>query len=206
MIAVGRCSNSNGLLFYNPTNGTFVSSIDYKFQLHTTSGAHFRYKYQAGTFLYRLDESTSIFAPKFAIDAPVYVHTHSPPSVGKIIGIPTYQQPDIYTVAFKDGSLSEYTEDLLSLAPDSSVSTSTTILPSWLKGGTKITLYLEHMSKPRHGTIQLSSDNIWLFYPEKLSEGVPLPYLEANCQHLLDSGQLFRGHAKFKNVYAARTQ
>jgi hypothetical protein len=160
MIAVGRCSNSNGLLFYNPTNGTFVSSIDYKFQLHTTSGAHFRYKYQAGTFLYRLDESTSIFAPKFAIDAPVYVHTHSPPSVGKIIGIPTYQQPDIYTVAFKDGSLSEYTEDLLSLAPDSSVSTSTTILPSWLKGGTKITLYLKHMPKPRHGTIQLSSDNI----------------------------------------------
>jgi len=45
MIAVGHCSNSNGLLFYNPTNGTFVSSIDYKFQLHTTSGAHFRYKY-----------------------------------------------------------------------------------------------------------------------------------------------------------------
>ncbi|MFN9983889.1 MAG: hypothetical protein ACK53Y_28440, partial [bacterium] len=25
MIAVGRCSNSNGLLFYNPANGTFVS-------------------------------------------------------------------------------------------------------------------------------------------------------------------------------------
>jgi len=29
MIAVGRCPNSNGIQFYNPSNGTFVSSIDY---------------------------------------------------------------------------------------------------------------------------------------------------------------------------------
>jgi hypothetical protein len=28
----------------------------------------------------------------------------------------------------------------------------------------------------------------------------------ANCQELLDSGQLFRGHAKFRNVYDARNQ
>jgi len=52
MIAVGPCSTSNGLLFYNPANGTFVSSIDYKFQLNTTSGAHFGFKYQSGTFPY----------------------------------------------------------------------------------------------------------------------------------------------------------
>jgi len=31
MIAVGQCPNSNGLLFYNPVNSTFVSSIDYRF-------------------------------------------------------------------------------------------------------------------------------------------------------------------------------
>jgi hypothetical protein len=32
MIAIGRCLNSNSLRFYNPINGTFVSSIDYKLQ------------------------------------------------------------------------------------------------------------------------------------------------------------------------------
>ncbi len=41
MIAIGICPSSNGLQFYILANGTFVSSIDYKFQLHTTSGAHF---------------------------------------------------------------------------------------------------------------------------------------------------------------------
>ena len=67
MIAVGRCSTSNGLLFYNPVNSTFVSSIDYKFQPNMTSGAHFGYTYQSGTFSYRLDETNSIFSPNFAL-------------------------------------------------------------------------------------------------------------------------------------------
>jgi hypothetical protein len=43
MIAVGRCQQSNGLQFYNSSNCTFVSSIDYKFRMHSTSGVHFGY-------------------------------------------------------------------------------------------------------------------------------------------------------------------
>jgi hypothetical protein len=54
MIAVGRCPHSTGLQFYNPANGTLVSSIDYKFQHNITSGAHFGLKYQPGVFIYRL--------------------------------------------------------------------------------------------------------------------------------------------------------
>jgi len=100
MIAVGRCPNSNGLQFYNPVNGTFVSSIDYKFQSNVTSGSKFGYQYQVGTFVYRLDESTSIFTPRFQLDSEVFVNTHSPPHVAKIIGIPSYTHPDLYTVLF----------------------------------------------------------------------------------------------------------
>jgi hypothetical protein len=33
-----------GLLFFNPANGTFISSIDYKFQHHVTSGSYFGIK------------------------------------------------------------------------------------------------------------------------------------------------------------------
>jgi len=90
MIAVGRCPHSNGLQFYNLASGTFVSSIDYKFQTNTTSGAKFGYHYQPGTFIYRLDESNHIFTPRFNLDSNVLVHTHSPPHVAKIIGIPSY--------------------------------------------------------------------------------------------------------------------
>lgn len=95
IIAVGQC-----LKFYNLANGTFVSSIDYHFQNNVTSGSYFGLKYQQGTFIYHLDESTSVFAPKFVLDTQVYVHTYSPPLTATVIGIPTYRSPDIYTVLF----------------------------------------------------------------------------------------------------------
>jgi hypothetical protein len=206
MIAVGRCPNSDGIQFYNPANGTFTSSIDYRFQHHVTSGTYFNLKYQPGVFIYRLDESTTIFAPKFSLESKVYINTHSPPSLATVIGIPTYSSPDIYTVVFKDGSISEYSANILSEASTSSSLETPSLLPDWIKGGAPATLFLEQMSKPRHGKLQLGEDSEWYFYPGKSSVGTILPDLSATLQHLLDTGQLFRGHAKFKNVYDARAQ
>jgi hypothetical protein len=51
MIVLGRCPISNGLQFYNPINGSVVSSIDYTIQHHDTSGSKFGYSYQPGTFI-----------------------------------------------------------------------------------------------------------------------------------------------------------
>jgi hypothetical protein len=199
MISIGHCPNSNGLQFYNPKNGTFVSSIDYKLQSHTTSGAFFGLKYQPGTFIHRIDESNSIFAPTFPLDTNVFVHTHSPPSIAMVIGIPSYTNPDVYTVAFKDGLISEYTTDLLNAASTPISQKLDSLLPTWIKGGANAMLFLHSMSKPHHGTLQLGPDN-------KSKEGISLTDLAANCQGLLGSGQLFRGHAKFRKVYNARNQ
>jgi hypothetical protein len=148
-----------------------------------------------------------LFLLRSSIWNHLYVHTHSPPSIGTIIGIPTYPTPDVYTVKFKDGSISEYTADLLSAARISSISPSSSfLLLAWIKGGALATLFLNDMSKPRHGRLQLSEQDEWHFYPGKSTTGIFLPDLMANCQHILDSTQLFRGHTKFKNVYDARTQ
>jgi hypothetical protein len=103
---------------------TFVSLIDYVLQPNVTSGVRFGYKYQPGTFIYRLDESTTIFQPQFPLDSQVLVHTHSPPHQATIVGILTYDRPNIYTVSFQDRSLAEYSVDgnLLELIPSSSAS------------------------------------------------------------------------------------
>jgi hypothetical protein len=45
---------------------------------------------------------------------------------------------------------------------------------------------------------------IWEIYTT--SNGIILPDLLANCQMLLDTGQLLKGHAKFQNVYDVCTQ
>jgi len=206
MIVIGKCPYSQGLQFYNPVNGTFISSIDYKLQHHVTSGEFFGLKYQPGIFIYCLDESTSVFAPKFNIDSKVYVHSHSPPPIATVIGIPTYNTPDVYTVTFKDGSISEYTSDMLSLAPSSPITSTTTILPTWIKGGATATLFLNSMPAPQHGTLSQDEDGSWLFFPGKSTSGIILPDLSASCQSLMDTGQLFRGHTKFRNVYDARNQ
>jgi hypothetical protein len=111
---------------------------------------------------------------------------------------------------FQDGSIVEYsdTSNLLESVPSSSLSSPVTLLPHWIQGGANATLFLENMTKPRHGKLFLSNDS-WVFCPgtsTDLSQGIPLPDLSATCQTLLDTGQLFRGHAKFRRVYNARAQ
>jgi len=211
MIAIGKCPNSNGLQFYNPINNTFVSSIDYKLLSNETSGTRFGYRYQLGTFIYRLDETTSVFAPKFAIDSQVYVHTHSPPHRASIIGIPTYSRPDIYTVSFADGSIAEYSDqsDLLEAIPPTASITTCPILPNWVTSQANATLFLSDMSKPRHGKLHNDDNNQWYFKPGNTSD--PSKYIHladfvSTCQSLLDLAQLFKGHTKFARVYQARNQ
>jgi len=211
MIAVGRCQNSNGLQFFNPINSMFVSSVDYNFQPHCMSGAHCGCKYQPGTFIYRLDETTSIFTPKYNLESTILVHTHSPPHQAKIIGIPSYDKPNIYTVAFADGSIAEYsdTEGILEAAPDSVSVDSSSLLPYWIQEGGNATLFLSFMSKPRHGKLRQNSSQQWVFCPgtsTDVSTGILLANLSSTAQQLLDTGQLFRGHTKFQKVYQARTQ
>lgn len=97
----------------------------------------------------------------------------------------------------------EYTADLLSAVPTTDKSS---LLPSWTKGGANATLFLHHMPKPQHGTLQVDNEDVWTFYPGKSKEGIMLVDLVANCQDVLDTGQLFCGHAKFHNVYITRNQ
>jgi hypothetical protein len=94
MIAVGKCPNSNGLQFYNPANGTFVSSIDYKFQSVVTSGVYF------GLYIVWMNPPLSLLQNFLWIFQ--FMSIHSPPSVAKIVGIPSYDNPHVYIVAFKD--------------------------------------------------------------------------------------------------------
>jgi len=91
-------------------------------------------------------------------------------------------------------------------APEISPIREQPLLPFWIKGGANATLFFNHMSKPRHSVLSLSETNDWYFYPGKSKEGILLPDLVANCQNWMDTVQLFKGHAKFKNVYDARMQ
>lgn len=212
MITVGHCPNSNGLLFYNTVNGTFVSSIEYVLQPNVTSGARFGYKYQPGTFIYHLVESTTVFQPKFPLESKVMVHMHSPPHLATIVAIPTCDRPEIYTVSFSDGSLAKYSNDtnILELLPEtSSPQTIVLLLPSWIQGGANAMLFLQNMMKPQQGKLFQNSVLDWVFCPGAsvdVNTGITLPNLSATCQTLLDTSQHFCGRTKFCRVYQTCNQ
>jgi hypothetical protein len=75
------------------------------------------------------------------------------------------------------------------VVPLNSLSSNASLLPSWTKGGANATLFLTHMGKPKHGTLDISEDQVWKFYPGKSTDGIVLHDLVANYQHLLDTGQ-----------------
>lgn len=110
---------------------------------------------------------------------------------------------------FPDGSSSEYldTNNLLEAIPSiPSPSAVSSVLPFRVKSGVSATIFLSDMSKPHHGKLMLSPSNHCPGQCSDLSKGILLDDLSANCQHLLDTGQLFRGHTKFRRVYNTRNQ
>jgi hypothetical protein len=146
--------------------------------------------------MYRLDDSTSVFTPKIYLDLTVLFHTHSPPHIATITGIPTYEHPDVYTVVFHDSSITEYTDsnNILEALPELPNNPSCSLLPDWVKGAVNATLFLFDMSKPRHGKLQSDKDGNRTFClgtTSNFTKGIKLHDLSANCQMLLDTGQLF---------------
>jgi len=122
--------------------------------------------------------------------------------LAKVIGIPTYDRPDVYTVLFADGSIADYSDsnNILELAPIQQSAVHLHLLPLWIKDGANVTIFLNNMSKPRHGKFRIDSNDRWVFTPGNstdLSQGTCLEDLSANFQSLLDTGQLFKGHSKF---------
>jgi len=113
-------------------------------------------------------------------------------------------------VVFADGSIAEYadSDNIIEPLPTMPLTESPNILPSWYQNGSNVTLFLSSMSKPRHGKLRLDPTRQWIFTPGisvDLSTGILLVDLVANFQHLMDTGQLFKGHAKFQRVYNTRT-
>jgi hypothetical protein len=61
----------------------------------------------------------------------------------------------------------------------------------------------------RHSKLYLDTTNQWVFCPgnsKDIFAGIQLPDLPSTIQTLLDTGQIFRGHTKFKRVYNTRHQ
>ena len=81
-IAVGRCTKSNGLLFYHPPSQQLLSSTDYILDPTLTSGPTFKLQYEGGIFFNTYDDiSDRKRPPTYAPESTVYVPSVNNPSI-----------------------------------------------------------------------------------------------------------------------------
>jgi len=114
-----------------------------------------------------------------------------------MIGTPSSDHPDIYTVALTDGTTGDYSDssNIFEAIPDTNRISPSSIFPGWFQGDANATLLLFDMIKPRHGKLQIDSDNNWIFYPGingGLKQGMKLPDLSTNGHMLMGTCQLIR--------------
>jgi len=208
-ILVGRSDKTNSFLFYHPSTKQLITSARYKLDESLTSGPAFGLPYEGGLYFNKYTESPiDIRPPTYAPESTVFIKQPNGIMAAEVITIPL--TGDIYTVQYPDGSLHQHLEHQL-LSHDPSIEPHQNepplkILPKWAKHGAKITLFLDSMPTPKHGTI-LKQNNLWKFRPGNriTNKSIDIPDFEAQFHTLLETHQIFRGHPSYRKLQAAKS-
>jgi len=80
------------------------------------------------------------------------------------------------------------------------------ILPAWVKHGAKITLFLDAMPTPKHGTL-LKQNNVWKFRPGNriTNKSIDIPDFDSQFHNLLETHQIFRGQPSYRKLQSAKS-
>jgi hypothetical protein len=215
-IVVGKCSISNGLLFYHPSSKQTITCGDgYKFDTFSPSGPQFDQKFD-GNFVFctKSTESALHRPPTHEQGESAYVTqdnglTYLP---AKIISVPINHDDDTYTIQEQiSGDILEVlAEDLSPHNPHAPINIPTKSDPfphlPWIKHGAKVTLYLsDRMSHPKQGFLQ-HGNNKWSFLPGRKATNKPmdLPNFDETGESLVHNKKLFSGWKSKSFVLTAR--
>jgi hypothetical protein len=202
-ICVGRCSVSNGLLFYHPTTKQlFTEGNTVRFDLTLAAGPCFNEPYD-GSFSYtsQADLDNILHRPSpFSTNNTVFApHPNTTIiTAAKVISTPVDPTSTPYTIRFTDGLISEHmADDLLDHDPtatriDAPSTTANPALP-WLLHDAKCTLSHPALGpRPKWGYLQFddsssNADDAWSFICGKNKTGttVQLPKFREKAHDLL---------------------
>ncbi len=220
-ILVGKCNQSDSLLFYHPPSKQLLSCADgYRLDTYSPSGPHFNQTYE-GDFIFNLksDLEQPIHHPPAHeenssawLKLPDFDHHQEV----KILSIPIDDENDPYIVQhIESGDIHEVLpNELLDHNPDAdpttAINTNNVPFPHlpWIMHDAKATLYLPNiMPKPKRGFLQLDeTNNEWSFIPgrTKKNEKINLPDFIAIVDSLINNKKLFKGWVTANKVYTAR--
>ena len=180
-IVIGKCPQSDGLLFYHPPSKQVLTSATYKFDTFLPAGPQFNEKYDGTFVLNTMSDMEHIHVlPTHQQGETIYYSpTQGNPIAAKIISVPLNDDSENYVIQTADkGDIIE--------APKSSISTTDPNAPPpkdndnvfphipWIKSGCKVTLYLnDSMPHPKQGTLIHSNDE-WYFHQGRTLKHPPL--------------------------------
>ena len=205
-IAVGRCNKSAQLLFYHPPTKQTISSDDFSLDETLCSGPAFGLKYDGGLYVDKYyDEAETFSPPTHAPSSMVFIkHNHTYIKC-KVLTIPD-RDSTVYTLQYIHiNAIHQHDEkDILDHDPTIVPNQHNPILttfPSWLKHGNSITLFLNNMAKPHHGTLLIQDNNYYFRHGTRATHKITLLKHFPQCDmDLIKSHQIFEGHLRFKNI------
>jgi len=205
-ITIGRSNTTNTPEFYHPTTKQIITSNAYKLDETLTPGPAFNLPYDGGFYFNKYSQGNEHNRPPlFTPNQQVFIKTKNDKYIStKIVTIPMLDD-QIYTISYPDGSLHQHEASEIFLNdphiqhfPDNQLKT----LPKWLHHLSKCTLFLNNMSRPKHGYL-IKVDSVWKFRPGSKITNIPidLPNLEANILSLIQSHQIFQNHPHFSIIF-----
>jgi len=206
-ITIGRSDTTNTPEFYHPSTKQIITSNAYKIDETLTPGPAFNLPYDGGFYFNKYSQGNDHNRPpQFTPNQIVYIQDKGKHIPTKVITIPILDD-NIYTLSYPDGSLHQHQSIDISthdptLNPLESPNPQLSTFPKWLTHLGKCTLFLNEMSKPKHGYL-IKVDTSWKFRPGSKATNIPidLPDLEARALHLITTHQIFKGHPHFSRIH-----
>ena len=215
-IAVGKCNDSDSILFYHPpSKQTLSCSNGYTFDTFTPTNTHFNEKFDANfTFNTQSDLDTIHQPPAHDQNQVMYFKNEGGQYTKcKIIEQPYDEAAETYYIV-KDMASSDIIQkeasELLPADPTSTINISSndtiTNIP-WIHNNSKVTIILPIYQRSKQGFIQYDeTKQEWSFRPGRTKNNppIPLPRFEINVESMINAKKLFQGWCSAHRVLTAR--
>jgi hypothetical protein len=214
-IAVGQCSQSDGLVFYHPPSKQLLTCGEgYKFDTFSPSGPQFALHFDGNFSMSTQSVLEGIHRPPTHEEgATVYLKSNNAYIPSIILSVPLNEDNEHYVIQEKEsGDIHEVPiSEVVDHDPTDDPTTHNTTAPfphlQWIKHNSKATLYLsDRMPHPKQGFIQRRNDK-WVFvlgHKTTNQESIELTDFDSLAESLVHNKKLFQGWKARKCVTSAR--
>jgi hypothetical protein len=214
-IAVGKCSDSDSLLFYHPPSKQTLSCANgYTFDTFSPVNQHFNEQFDANfTFNTQSDMDTIHRPPTHDKNKIVFYRNEGGDYIKcKVVEQPYDEQAEPYTLQELISSniiQKEASQVILHdpSAPLQSTPTDTITNIPWLQHNAKVTMILRMFARPKQGYLQYNEESQeWTFIPGRKKTNTPinLPGFNIMAESMINAKKLFMGWCSAHRVLTAR--